>query len=330
MNLFVRTKASPAIGVGHFMRCFAIAEEAQAQGMDVTFLMEQLATPLRDRLHAIGVPLLPMRHALGSAADGEAVAAMVGGSDWLIVDSYHATADYLAGLHAHTRLLVMDDMAEVEPLSCRIVVNAALSAAGLPYGAIAPQAVKLLGPVYAPIRREFRARPHSNTGWTTLSVMFGGSDPFDMTGRTVAALRAALPIAEIRVIVGPANTRRRELQGLERTLEGVKVFVDPPVLADVLAGSDLVVTAAGGSVNEIAALGLAAMAIVVADNQAIWLEACPFPVVDAREGLPDDFAPRAAALASDRHGRNAVAAAAHRMVDGRGAERIVEAMRSWR
>ena len=327
MKLFIRTQASPAIGVGHFMRCLAIAEEARAQGVGVAFLMESLDAPLCRRLDDLGIPLTLMPHPLGSAEDAEAVAALVDG-EWLIVDSYQANGDYLTTLHARTKLLVMDDLAQVDPLPCRIVVNAALSAETLPYGRIAPDALRLLGPAYAPIRREFRAVSAVKSTRTTISVMFGGSDPFDMTAKVAMALRVAIPDAGIRLLVGPANPRRQDLLAQAEGDDAFAVFVDPPSVADVLAGSDLVVTAAGGSVNEIAAMGLAALAVIVADNQAIWLTACPFPVIDARQGLPGAFAGQVKGLVDDVETRRAIAEAAHRLIDGEGVERILAAIKS--
>ncbi len=320
MKLFIRTQASPAIGVGHFMRCLAIAEEARAQGIAVCFLMEAVEASLQARLRMLDIVWEIVTGPLGS--DATAVADRVG-DNWLIVDSYRATSDYLAALDARTRLVVMDDLADFAPLSGRIVVNAAQSAADMPYDRIAPQAVKLLGPAYAPVRAEFRRVAEPGSG---IAVMFGGSDPFALSEPVLAAIRSVLPEVPVRLIVGPANPRRDILLALTDTC--IDVIVDPADVAGVLAGSDLVVTAAGGSVNEIAALGLPALAVVVADNQAAWLSACPFPVVDARGGLPSDFADRVHALCADPDLRRRIAAEAHVIVDGQGAARIVAAIKS--
>ena len=97
-------------------------------------------------------------------------------------------------------------------------------------------------------------------------------------------------------------------------------------MAEALAGASLVVTAAGGSVGELAAMALPALVLVVYDNQAAFLQACPFPAIDVREGLPDDLETRVGAMMDDAQGLKDNAARAHARIDGHGAQRIVTAM----
>ena len=61
-------------------------------------------------------------------------------------------------------------------------------------------------------------------------------------------------------------------------------------------------------------------------TQAAALQQCPFPVIDARHDLPADLGLRAKALIDDPARLKVVAELAHRIVDGKGPERIVEAL----
>ena len=74
-------------------------------------------------------------------------------------------------------------------------------------------------------------------------------------------------------------------------------------------------------------MGLPALVLVVYDNQAAALKACPFPVIDARGGLPGDLGERVRTLINDPTCLAEIARDAHAAVDGLGPQRILEAMK---
>lgn len=320
-RLIVRTEASNAVGMGHFMRCFAIAEAARARGIEVCFVLSEFSDPVAERCGRIGAAAWATGGLPGG--DAAAVAAMVEPGDWLLIDSYAATADYVARLHRAAHVAVIDDLAALERYDCDLIVNTAQSASLLVYRA-RTQANLLLGASYALIRGEFRQVAAKSVG--AVGVMFGGSDPRRLTGSCAALLRAAMPDRRLVIVAGPAHLYTNELRAMAAADPLIDLQIDPPSVAGVLAGCDLVLTAAGGSVGEMAAMGLAALVLVLYDNQQAALEQCPFPVIDARIELPADLGVRAKALIDDPAGLKAIAKAAHKVVDGKGAQRIVEAM----
>jgi UDP-2,4-diacetamido-2,4,6-trideoxy-beta-L-altropyranose hydrolase len=326
MRLFIRTEASPQIGMGHFMRCFAIAEAARAQGIEVTFLLNELGDAVLARLAQIGAEGAAIAGALGGTADFMAMQALgVTRDDWLVIDSYAATEDYIAFQKNAARVAVIDDLNGLERFDCDLLINPAQAARAVDYER-KTRARLLLGADYALIRREFLQRPVMKA--VAITIMFGGSDPAQLTGRCAQAVRSALPETEIRLIAGPANIHTAGLAELEKRSGRIRLFISPDSVADVLAGSALVITAAGGSVGEVAAMGLPALVLVVYDNQAAALKACPYPVIDARTGLPDNLGARVKALMDDSAQSAEIARKAHAVVDGHGAKRIVEIMRN--
>ena len=325
MRLFIRTEASSQIGMGHFMRCFAIAEEARGRGIEVTFLLNELGAAVSARLAQIGAKGVAIDGALGSTADFMALGAVgLTREDWLLIDSYAATEDYIALQKKAARVAVIDDLNALERFNCDMLINPAQAARPVEYER-KTKARLLLGADYALIRSEF-LEAGSACG-TAITIMFGGSDPTQLTARCAEAIRAALPDIDIRLIAGPANQHTDDLVRLAQNREHIQVFASPERVADVLTGSALVITAAGGSVGEVAAMGLPALVLVVYDNQAAALKACLFPVIDARAGLPEDLGTRVRALMDDPVARADIARQAHAVVDGLGPKRIVEALR---
>ncbi len=327
MRLFIRTEASPQIGMGHFMRCFAIAEEASGRGIKVTFLLNDIGEAVEARLAEIGAMGVVVNGALGSTADFMVMNAMEFASDdWLLIDSYAASEDYIS-LHKNAvRVAVVDDLNALEDFDCDMLINPAQSARRVDYQR-KTRAKLLLGADYALIREEFHTWRLPADGQPFVSVMFGGSDPKGLTAETVKCLNACLDDeVTIRVIAGPANQHLGSLRKLAIDLPRMQLHESPESVAQFLYGSQLVITAAGGSVGEVAAMELPALVLVVYDNQAAALKACPFPVIDARNGLPSDLASQVAGLLNDNDRRKAIAEAASKIVDGEGPVRIVEAM----
>jgi len=320
MKLVIRTEASNTIGLGHFMRCFALAEAAREQGIDVTFIVNADA-PVTERAEAIGARVVA---APPLGADAKVMDAEVCADDWVIVDTYAADADYLTHLSARTKMAVIDDLDVLDRFDCHVLINPTPAAPRESYAAKS-RAKLLLGPDYALVRGEFR---HPVATGEVITLTFGGSDPTGLTETVAERLHAALPGVTIRAVAGPANRHITELRALAQRLDRLDLVVSPPSMAEALSGSALVVTAAGGSINELAALGLPALAMIVYDNQAAWLDACPFPAIDARKGIPADFTTQVAALVADPGRRQAIAMAAHRIVDGQGVFRIIDVLRA--
>ncbi|MEI9905347.1 MAG: hypothetical protein WDN06_16395 [Asticcacaulis sp.] len=256
------------------MRCFALAEAARAQDIAVTFLLNELDRAVAERIAEIGADgqatFLPV------AAPGDLEDMDFQRDDWLMIDSYDATADYIAALHNRLRVGVMDDLNALDHFDCDVLINPAMVAAEMGYER-KTKARLLLGAPYALIRGEFtKTYPPSSEG-PSLAVMFGGSDPAGLTGVVAEILHDALPDMIVKVIAGPANTHTNTLIDLSKRLQNMRLWVSPPSVAAVLAGSDLVVTAAGGSIGEVAAMALPALVLVVYDNQKAALAACPVP-----------------------------------------------------
>ncbi len=320
-HLWIRTEASSDIGLGHFMRCFAIAEEARHRGIAVTFALSVIESAVQARIDSIGATGLSTGGLPGTTADILAMsAARLTRDDWLIIDTYTADHGYIALQSALARVAVIDDLNLLPRFDCDLLINPAHTAHQMGYDR-KTRARKLFGLDYALVRSEFQTR--AETG-DAVTVTFGGSDPNNLTAEALKTLRKALPDRPLRVIAGPANVHTCELTLLSQMLGHIELIVAPTRVADALSGSALIVTAAGGSVNEIAAMALPALVLVVYDNQAAALTGCPFPVLDARVGMTADLGDTVCGLMADPARLRAIADIAHAQVDGRGPARILD------
>jgi UDP-2,4-diacetamido-2,4,6-trideoxy-beta-L-altropyranose hydrolase len=344
-RLFVRADADATLGIGHVMRCLALAQAWQQQGGAVTFIGRLESAPLRARLIREGFDVVPVaspatRHSVTEVLPAQVPMPEEADEAWYVVDGYHFDLTHHQALRqAGCHVLVIDDNAHLPAYEADIILNQNLHANKLPYRCN-PDAVLLLGPQYALLRQEFlhafqpARRPQSLC--RRILVTLGGADPGNLSLMVLKALqqwhrndRADL---EVRVVVGPANPHlaalQRELGTLSFVCDLVPASDDMPTL---LHWADVVVSAAGSTCWELAYLGIPFGTMVVADNQEQVAEelataGVAMPFGHARELSSGQFAMDLASLMANGEQRRMMAATGRRLVDGHGAARVVAAM----
>ncbi|MBP2232112.1 UDP-2,4-diacetamido-2,4,6-trideoxy-beta-L-altropyranose hydrolase [Azospirillum agricola] len=343
--ILVRADASPAIGTGHVMRCLAVAEALREDGHEVVFAAAESTPAIDRRLAAEGFRQIAIAGPVGEAADLAATRAALRRehASAVMLDGYRFGDAYRAGLRAAgARVLAWDDLGDGSALHADLVVNAAPQAHRLPYDRMAPGALLLLGPAYAPLRREIRQAARAGrrpiAGRPVLLLTFGGSDPLGLTGPLLEALAVRRPSGcRLVAVVGGSNPRAAEVSALGARLgPGVSVAVDCPRMGTLMAEAGLAVSAGGGTMGELAALAVPTLLVVTADNQApASAEAATLGWCDAVDARRGDAVPAiveaALALWADPARRGAMAEAAAALpLDGEGACRIARAFTATR
>jgi UDP-2,4-diacetamido-2,4,6-trideoxy-beta-L-altropyranose hydrolase len=322
------TEGGADVGLGHVSRCLAIARAALAAGARASFV----AVP-EPRVEAIlgalpaHVVTLPW-----TTEPGTALAALRNlAPDAIVVDSYKATADFLRALRGlGAPVVAVDDTAE-RTLPVDAVVNGSIAAESLPYRRSADTAwllgarYALLDPAYAGLP-ERPARPRVGRLLVTLG---GGENTADVVA-VVRATDAVLCDAIVDVAVGSFAGDAPELDAAVRaSANRVLVHRDRFGLRDMMLAADLAVCGAGMTLYELSATGTPAITVCMADNQRPNAEAFARAGAAPTAGWsrdPDLEAGVARALQAllDASARADVARRAHRLVDGRGAGRVVQ------
>jgi spore coat polysaccharide biosynthesis predicted glycosyltransferase SpsG len=158
-------------------------------------------------------------------------------------------------------------------------------------------------------------------------VMMGGTDPAGATASVLEALADVDATCFVPVVVRPGVSTPAGLEAAALVRFSSTVWLSG-VNARELAGWARVcrfaVSAAGGTLYELAALRLPFVSIVVAENQQVFaaeIEArWGMPRVVAGSTLRNDLAPAVRDLLGKREWPGAPA------VDGRGAQRVADAM----
>lgn len=325
MRVLLAPDAGPGVGLGHLQRCLALAAAVRKEGAACTFVLpphQAAAARVRDA----GFPFIAPRTSLAEAA-AEC------GADTVVVDDYRRVPAEVAAVRAGgARVAVVDDRGG--EVCADVVVNPAPGADPASYCA-PPGTRLLLGPAYALLREEYWALPpraHPAEARTLLLTM-GGADSQGLVPRLVTSLVHIRPGLDVVAVLGPFA--ERQALPPPPAAGRCRVVASPASLRDFLVAADLVVSAAGQTLHEAAATGAPTVAVQTAANQAEHLagfarRGAVVPVTDPRAD-PATLVARTVAevvrLASDRAARASLSDAGRRLVDGRGALRVAEALR---
>ena len=325
-KFFFFTEASQSVGLGHFMRCFALAEEAAHQGIRSHFFLNQITQSICERLESIKANW----DTASSNIEEICIRYEVSKLDWWVIDSYQVTAEFICNLRKRSRVLVVDDLCTLDFYDCDLILNASPQAVALGYETKFTSTRLLAGAIYSPIRSEFRKEKVVYQSVMSpsrrIGLMMGGSDSLGLTEPVLKLLHSALPRYEFLVIMGEAAIDKESIQELSTSLGRTVLKINPPALADLLLTTDLVVSAAGGSIGELCAIGQMAVALVVVDNQFGAFKNCPYPTLDCRNGLAIELLPTVIKALEVSNENFQIRSNAQALVDGNGCQRILQEM----
>ncbi|HEY0596054.1 UDP-2,4-diacetamido-2,4,6-trideoxy-beta-L-altropyranose hydrolase [Sphingopyxis sp.] len=355
MNILIRADASLEMGIGHVMRCLTLADGLRSAGGQIDFVCREhpghFAEIIRSRGYA--VHLLPMgRSEAGALAhsawlggnqadDAAAVADLARAKrpDWLIVDHYGLDITWERTLRPFAeKIMVVDDLADRNH-DCDVLLDQNLGRSPQSYEHRVPEdtvilagsAYALLRPEFARYRAEARARRRESSP-ATLLIALGGVDQGNLTGRTLAALaRGGLPDdMEIVVVLGPTAPWREAVANQAAAMPmPTRVIEHSQDMARLMSEADAAIGAAGSTAWERCCLGLPTMMWILADNQRVVADALVAAGAAATiEMASNDRTIETELTAFLRDGARLaeMSRCAAALVDGRGVERVMNAM----
>jgi len=339
MELLLRTDASESIGTGHVMRCLALAQAWRQGGGSATFAMSACPPSLCNRLRDEGMEISSIAAPRAAADDARETARLARELDakWVVLDGYDFDADYQHTLR-ESRLcaLVVDDEGQAPRFDADVLLNHNAYATPQLYANNAPHARLALGGRYALLRSEFEPwrlwRREIPDHARRILVTTGGSDPHNAAGKILDGLgRLSMRELELTLVIGPACAHRDELE-LAAAAMNARVVHDVRHMPELMAWAHVAITAAGSTCWEMAFMGLPALTLVIADNQEKIARCLSERGAAHALGRAEDLQPQAVALAlarllDDPLERTTLSRAGRRLIDGRGAARVVELMR---
>ena len=339
-QLIIRADASSQLGIGHVMRCLALAQAWRESGGKVCFALAMESPELEARLAIEGIDVIDLASEPGSLDDARQTIdlAQTLHAGWVVIDGYHFNAAYQKAFReTDLSTLVIDDYGHAEHYYADVVLNQNIYADEPLYVRREPYTNLLLGTKYALLRREFRDwgnwQPAVPPMARKILVTLGGSDPDNVTQRVIRSLQMVNSSdLEIKIVVGPAN---KHLESLSHALmyldHEVELLTATRNMPQLMSWADIAISAAGSTCWELSFMGVPTMVVVLADNQKPIAEGlhqanaalnCGWHTQIEEEALAETVEK----LLLDTDLRRKLSYQARALVDGRGATRVTEAL----
>lgn len=338
MTLYIRTEANRVTATGHMMRCLAIADAAAVRGISTVFIVAEACSerfPIERGYRTIclnrqwndfdgEIPVMEKlieEHQIGV----------------LLIDSYFVTRAYMEAATAVTKTAYIDDLhAAIWP--CSTLINYAVYYDKYDYHEEYSDTKLLLGCEYAPLRKEFVGllERQIRQDVKKILVVTGGTDEYHFMKKFTEMLllhEDRLKGVECTLICGTFNQDLEEIKMLASQKQTfLKVLDALPTLKDALLETDLLITAGGTTLYEMAACGTPGICFSIADNQLDNVEGFAERDLILYAGdLRNDFSfdkllQMIMDLMHDYEKRVSMSKRLRALVDGHGAERIVDTL----
>lgn len=289
MYFAFRVDSSPKIGMGHLMRCLALANDLKKRGFECYFICRNFEGNGSQHVISNGFKLLLLSNDNVVAEDSwlgvpveqdvkDTISVLANKpADWLIIDHYDIDQQWEAGIRSefsNIKILVIDDLVNRRH-DCDILLDQTYGRSQKEYSdLISPDAEYCLGTGYALLRSEFKELREKTAGRRKpqgdichILVTLGGGD----SRQTVQIIGEAFKkladehLFSATVIIG--NTPDELLADYDIPSHEIECVKFSNNVASEMAKADIAIGAGGGTSWERCCLGLPTVVLTMADNQ---------------------------------------------------------------
>jgi UDP-2,4-diacetamido-2,4,6-trideoxy-beta-L-altropyranose hydrolase len=255
---------------------------------------------------------------------------------WFVLDGYHFDSVYQRAVKASGLfLLVLDDIGHLPQYHADILVNAGMGANQTHYPH-AGDAKFLLGIKYMLLRQEFLNSRKPIKGIPeeaeNILVTLGGADSKNVTSRILEALSQIKGRQlRVKVVVGSVNPHAIELKKKAASAEArFEILQSVDQMPELMAWSHLAIAGGGATCCELAYMGVPSLLVVLSENQRRLAEGldgkCSVNLGHEKYLERDKVAQAVEELICDRAKRKRMSHKGRELVDGLGADRVVNEM----
>lgn len=342
LGVLARADGSATLGMGNVTRVLSLARAALARGERVVFVGRDHDDRIRGHAEAAGCTF---RALPASSTAYEDVAfcrqlakeerlsfAFVDMSNTEATHDLDAYAAYLGDLAGICPLLIVDDLTRaVFPRA--VVVNPSTDALPSDYD-LTFDPTFLIGPEYALLRDEYAgaaARKQHRDGPPSkvIVALGGGVVAGELTRRVLAGISEGLgPGTELTLLAGFDDGRALRESGALAGFARAEIESNLPSILDLLLDADVAVVSGGVTKYEAAATATAAITVATVPHQEPWARTYAETGASVYAGGAAEVSAEKIAAACrrlrDAGARRAMGERGAELVDGRGAQRVLE------
>jgi len=267
MKVFIITEAGKKVGFGHLTRCTSLYDAFKENDIDAGLIVDgdkSCAQVLRKKRYQM----------LNWLEDNARLFKIIKDADIAVIDSYLAKEEFYKELSKQANLAVyIDDNKRID-YPRGIVVNFSVYGRELAYPK-KKDVRYILGPEFALLRREFWNTPPKKINKLVKSILltFGGNDSKGMTLKILNKINADYPLLTKYVAIGHAFSYVKQLKEISDKRTSFIYSPDAETMKRFMLKSDIAISAGGQTLYELARTQTPTIAICVAENQRLALEA---------------------------------------------------------
>lgn len=336
-RVFFRADSNPTIASGHIMRCLSIANQFQKAGVSVCFITaDNLSDGMLDgwdhislnsKWDNLATELSQMKELLSRYEE----------KPLLFIDTYSITSDYTEALSQYATVIYLGSKrGYLGHLDYQI--NYCAKTEPEYYDSLYGCKTKLLlGLKYTPLREEFQnIQDHTKDRVQRVLITTGNTDAFGYVPMILnAIIQEEFSIGIIYdVVVGRMFFHQEELESLAVRYSNIVLHRNVTRMSDLMKDSDLAITAAGNTILELAAAKVPQITFSMVEEQV--RSAKEFEELGMIDYAGEMYMEPSIVIknicdsirkySSSKEERKALSQIAASYVDGRGCERIVNAL----
>ena len=346
--IFLRVDADLESGYERLARCLTIAAALQRRRRPVHFLSHLDPLSLANSIKRGGNEWIPMNQRVGAPGDIEQMNKEIlrRGPGAILVDDADTTRGYLQQLVEAGPLVTAIDHQGLIRHPSHVIANPLLGPSRETYE-FGPRAQLLMGPRYAMVRPEIRRHrptrsqepaplvaPEGKTPGTLYRVLIalGEDDPNRQTVNLAKILLGAPKIGKVDVIVRKEHPDLTKLQTLAAAnIDRLEIALESAEITARLVRCHFAITSGSGWSLELACIGVPQL--IVVQNEAHWPnsqrleeEGCAGVLGWHENTSTQTIRTAVANILGDPLERQAMARTGRKLIDGRGPDRLVNAL----
>ena len=334
-KIVFRVDGNATIGAGHIMRCLSIANAAKEKNIDCIFITSD--SSFEQSIVKTGFKNIILNsNYLNISSDFVSFGYFLNKEmpDLVIVDSYFANNDLFDFLKKNFKVLFVDDL-NLFDQNVDYLLNYNEYAFDLGYTSKFSQKKYLLGASFVPLRQEFQNLDEIKTKSEVKSVFFsaGGADPERICLSFVKKIISLGIFNDLvfHLILGKFEPDKELIREICKNHKGFILHENINNMSQVIRECDLAISAAGSTLYEICACGVPCITFITEENQVLGAKAFSKKGImlcagDYRtdKNLYDSIASQISELVNSFFKRKEMHDKALKLVDGKGAERIID------
>lgn len=267
-DIFIRTDASPDIGLGHLVRCSALAHMLKKE-FEITFFCKSIPVSIEKEFRDNGFNIVHI-----FLEDDFYNAIKPGGI--IVLDGYNFSTDYQKMIKRKgAKLVCIDDLHDKEYIA-DLIINHAPGIVPWDYRA------KLytqfaLGPDYVLLRPAFLKQAKKNRiidKIKTVLICFGGSDPNNLTSLAIKVVSEFKEFIKVIVVTGHGFIKTEYFDQILLNDHRIdyRSSLNENEMLDAMLEAELAILPASGILLEALAAGCKVIAGTYVENQKYLLE----------------------------------------------------------